>query len=261
MSKKSQITVFIVVVLLLILGLMIILYLSGDYTPDSDIKTNLNIDAEATALTSYIKNCIDTSTKEVLITFGKQGGEIDITSPLLKLNVDNVSNELPFLYYKGNVSLVFLKEWESRLSGGIELSLEDCLSNKEVQKYEIESTEPIVNVTAEGHITNVIVEWPIDLYTIGSKADLQDTYSFKYSINLIHIFDDVLAVLSHTYLAPDKIDALYLTSLNTSLYYSIYEDVIIYTIFDPTSYLDERPYQFSFAVKLNESWVPTNETA
>jgi len=261
MFKKSQVTLYIVIVAAILLAMVIFLFYNNTYAPDTDIKQNINLNQEAVAMQNFISRCIDLTAKKSFLMFGKQGGEINITSPMLELNVDNITSYLPFLYDEGNVTLVFLKEWESRLSENIESSLSDCLGDEVLQKYKIEPSQPTVNVTAEGYITNVEVTWPIDLYTGEIKSKLQEVYPFRYDINLIHIFDDVFAVLAHTYIIPDRIDILYLNRLNTSLHYSIYEDVIIYTIFDPTSSLDGKPYQFSFAVRLNESWTPTNETS
>ena len=261
MSKKSQITMFIIVVFILILGLMVVLYLSGDYTPDSDINTNLNLDAEATALTSYIENCIDIIAKETFYKFGMQGGSVDFHQPSLVFEVNNVTTNLSILYYGGDVYLVTLREWESRLSTGINNKLLDCLETEEIKHYSIDSSNPSTNVTADGNITRVTVDWPmiINLNTTSHKID--GPYSLTYEINLIHIYDDVLDIVALEKLNPNTIDFTSLVFLNTSIDFSVIDSIIIYTIFDPTSNLDNRPYQFNFANKFNHSWIPENGTA
>jgi len=261
MSKKSQITVFIIVVLLLILGLMMVLYLSGDYTPDTDIKTNLNLNAEITTLKSYMENCIDISAKETFYKFGMQGGSVDFHQPSLVFEVNNVTTNISILYYGGDVYLVTLKEWEARLSAGINNKIVNCLDAEEIKHYSIDASNPSTNVTAEGNITKVTVDWPMTINLNSSSHKIDDPYSLTYQINLIHIYDDVLDIVALEKLNSNTIDFTSLVYLNTSIDFSVIDSIIIYTIFDPTSNLDNRPYQFNFANKFNHSWIPENGTA
>jgi len=211
-----------------------------------------------------MEGCIDNHIKGVLYVFGMQGGAINLQSPYLTVSHDNESVNIAFLYYEGNVSLQLFTEWKSLLALEISNQIEYCTASQDLSNFRFNASEPTVSLYSGGEYNNatiVDIELPIVLYVDGASHALLDNYTYSYPLNLLSIYDDVLAVMVMEYYDPYSIDFTFLNALNTSIQSAVYDDVIVYTIMEPGSNLDGDPYQFNFANKFNHTWVPRNESA
>lgn len=99
-SKKSQITVFIIFGLLILILFYFIYFLAeiSSESGDSDLKPITN----SKTLIEYTKNCLQSSLQSGLILIGQQGGYIyrDQPGSILTLDIDSVSyenNKIPYL--------------------------------------------------------------------------------------------------------------------------------------------------------------------
>ncbi|MFT4297590.1 MAG: hypothetical protein ACMXX5_00170 [Candidatus Woesearchaeota archaeon] len=257
MLKKSQITIFIILfILLLLLFAFSFFYVENLYAQS---ESAVIASPDKVLLRSYITSCIDLNARQVFYDFGMQGGTFNQSKPMLVLNYNDDITNITFLYDKGDFRLPPLKKWEEILSSKINYKIKDCIFQDEIKHYDLNYLEPESFVEFQGNQTFLTVFWPVVLNMDSLSYDILEPYVFSYSINFIHIYDDVFDILALNYFNPNSIEFANLVYLNTSLYLNAIDNIIIYTLFDPSSSLDNRPYQFNFASRFNHSWVPSDE--
>jgi len=260
MTRKSQISVFIIIVAILILFLAFAFLMDNNVTIKDDSDAFVGTAVSASSLYGYMEECIKSNSVNVFSDFGKQGGIVDVESPVLIYTFNNESIKVSILYYEGDVYLPKLKVWENRISEGIAKRITSCIESEELGMYFTEHSDPSVFVRAEESKTYVKVDWPIIMMKGNISTSLNPEYEYSYDINLINIYDDVMALVAMQYYSPYTLDINLLVELNTSLKSNAIDDVLVYTIYEPGSNIEGIPYGFNFATKANHTWVFDNES-
>jgi len=166
-DKKSQVTLFIILGLLLLLALVLVVLLKQEvivFKPEELIPTQKG------KVESYITSCISEIGKESLFLLGLHGGYINVSSDIVADGTQHVklspTEVVPYWASGKTIRIPTLNEMKLQLDRRMEDNLRNCLLNKTV----FNNTYTIVeksNISADTKITDqkVIfnVKWDLEI--------------------------------------------------------------------------------------------------
>lgn len=223
-------------------------FTTREVTSEAERKAQLDFDNDVRSLNVFLGSCIEHQGREALIQFGKQGGRIFLPDRYYTNGSINTS----YLYYRGEVLLQ--DSWEDDISSGVNEYIISCLEGEEIRIYnlDIDSENPLTKTTFSRDRVILDISWPLSL-SRESFSHTSGTFSVAYPIDLMKTYDDVSAIISMEVLDPDFLNILYLVQLATNIFFWTDNDTILYTLTYNRSVLDNKPYQFTFANKMNHS--------
>jgi hypothetical protein len=150
-SKRGQITIFIIVgIIIVILAAVILFYAQKNTIPE---KNYGDLNEEKFSIKSQVESCLDQSIEKAIVHVGMQGGYYYV--PVKSQSF--VQTKVPYYFYKNQILTPKINEMEKQLSIAIEKIARDCID--EIQEYE-EKKGLIVNIEIEevqSHISNEAV--------------------------------------------------------------------------------------------------------
>lgn len=155
MDKKGQVTIFIIIGIIIVFGVVLFFILSGD---SSRREGETQVDAEVEPIYNYVGECLDESVEEGIFYVAERGGYESIPE-----NIISEIFEVPYYIKEGEITMISKKELESQLSQSIKQNLEDCVDLSEFSDYEIKSKTPSPEVSIEEERVNVNLYYPIDI--------------------------------------------------------------------------------------------------
>jgi hypothetical protein len=187
-SKKGQITIFIILGILLLLGLVLVLTLKSEvitFNPDEVILT------EKGKIETFILSCIKEVGEEAVFLVGLQGGYIEAPQTALSLPV-SPAHSIPYWAYGETTNIPTLEQIKQRIDTYVVDNLRSCILNLEPFQitYDITEKSPL---TVETDITEQKI-----LYNVHWDLEVQDKAGRV-----------VAEVLNHVTESPIKLKRLY----------------------------------------------------
>jgi len=160
-SKRSQVTILIILAIVIILGIVIFFFVRNttedkgrEYFDQQGLQPSIN------NVQNFIKDCLETNSKDALIKIGIQGGYYNRPGN----NFDMQWAFIPYYYDQGSFNQPTKETIESELASYVDINLEKCLAQINFQnlnlKYEPSSTVATINPTSLTFTTKlpVIIE-------------------------------------------------------------------------------------------------------
>ncbi len=252
-NKKTQVTLFFILGLVVLIAISFMSYLSADKT-----KTDIKKEAELTVssglpssllpLKSNIDFCVDEIGKRAVVYTGLYGGYYNVPRPKLVYFHDGI----PY-YAFGNANYMpTRKAVEAQISDYVIEQLPDCINNlRDFQGAKVEGTIESVNSTIGKDAVFVYIGYPINVNNADAKAQF-----LKFRTEVPVRLDTLYTIASE--IVEGKIrnngalcaDCLVDLASENNVFIDIvsHEDSIILTIFDNVTQIDENDYIFSFAM-------------
>tara|TARA_Y100000034_G_scaffold53185_1_gene65274 strand:+ start:354 stop:1364 length:1011 start_codon:yes stop_codon:yes gene_type:complete len=123
-NKKSQITVFIIIgiILLILIGLVYyILTIQTQSSVDQTVIEEIQFNVEGVSI--FVENCMESVTESGLQLLGMQGGKIYLSEEYLKTDYSNIL----YSYYNNQNKIVSLSEMEEQLNQYIVVTMPKCV--------------------------------------------------------------------------------------------------------------------------------------
>ena len=201
-SKRSQITIFIIVAILIVAGVVLFLIFKGK--PELPI-TQVSIQAVETAFL----NCIKDSTSTGIDILESQGGYIYLPdfesgSEFMPFSsqLDFLGNPIPYWYYvSGNniqrEQVPTKEEMQEQLAGFIERKINTCVFNDfYAQGYKIVKGEPKANVLIKERDVEVNLDMDLEIEFAEEKSVIR-THKAVVSSNLGKLYDSAKKVYDY----------------------------------------------------------------
>ena len=160
MSKKGQLTLFV------ILGILLLLTASLIYTFNkkeiTDVKSVIEDTLKKDPLTSYIDSCIKTNTLQGLELQRTQSGYIILPSKQ-SITINNI--EKPYWLTKDKLDFPSINEMENELANYLEQQIKECTNNFndfKDQGYLIEESNMRVNIEYADQVI-VSITYPVTI--------------------------------------------------------------------------------------------------
>ncbi len=225
-NAKSQVTIFMVIGLLIIVGGTIFFYATKEakspYEPETKIVQE-KIPLEFDSVRSYANDCAYSASVEGLKLIGKQGGYISLTNKTLSkesfsLNQNPTESDavaftkgselkIPYWWYlrsanncKGSCEFASKRpelrqaenSIEKQLERYINSKFEECLDNFkpfEEQGYKVEEKGKVkTDVVIASDDVSVLVEYPIEVQVQDSKAEITQ-FAARVPVNLEKVYE------------------------------------------------------------------------
>lgn len=239
--KKGQITVFIVIGLVIILGTVLFLfykaYIVRDriaFIPDSVTPTQ-----------QYVQSCLDEVGKEAILFVAAHGGYYDLP------DLADIELALPYYFYEEQNSMPSKQEIEEQLALYMDNELFFCLKNfVPLKGVSIEQGE--IQTTATIKEDKVLFDVLFPLIIIQEDATTTLSYfSTTVSTKLNAIYDLISAFMTIQEQDTSSICISCLVKLETennirTEMYSIKEGVVQFSIIDEEILINDEPVTFTF---------------
>lgn len=200
MKRKSQITVYIILGLLLLLSVGVMLYLSEK--KEMPAKPTITVPTEARPVHDFVTSCFTQITKEALTKIGLQGGYIKIPreierTPTAYLSLDSQNMlKLPYWYYEGEDRTPSLEDIQNQITQYVIENKNFCSQQFEqfepTKVEELDTAKPKTIITQENVV--VQIKWPIAI-TLADKTTKIDAFAIELPVQLKQIWELADAVM------------------------------------------------------------------
>lgn len=269
MSKRGQITVFVILGIFLLVVGGVLYYLRLEDVPAANAERNLDAEQKVEAFRQYMDSCAQQKGKNVLIALGYYGGNKELVGPYFDAELFD-SNYLVFNNEERAPSLDAIMENGEAL---LREELEDCLSSFKITSRDPKPIqEDIVNyglvfdslevkpgaMQAEMILgkddVSFAINWPIEVGGEDSTTEISSFAAGPYPVRLGEMSVLVENFTSQLAQNPYFIDPIYLLEYNMSYDITVVSnDTYIVLITDNQSIVNYQPLQFLFAVKVNST--------
>ncbi len=242
MSKRGQVTVFIIV------GILVLFAFAGVFfLVSSTQKTGIATveDPFKAEVTSFVESCLKEVAPPGIYLLAIQGGTIN---PDPSKTLITESAWINYAYKDGKNQLS-LDDMEVQLNGYIDESLNSCLDDFIVfQKqgmWVIPQDPPKVETTISINEIKINLHYPLQAELGGSKTEL-DTFSASIPLRLGFLVQNAEKISEDS---PASLDLFVST-------FPFDRETTIFSINDPNSVIDNAPLTFMFAVQKKSNSPP-----
>ncbi len=223
-KKRGQVTIFIVIGLILLLGIGIFYYIRTQII-EAEAGIALKQDeAEGVALVvqNYVSTCLDETTKQAILLIGQQGGYINLSRTDLhsrSFTIDETDAtssdtapfgalQIPYWWYEDTThgctrcsittkNIPTLETMETQMAAYITDKFQQCLNNFEsLEQYKITETEaPVITASIGDKAVYAQLNYPIT-WTSGDASGSLENWYVEEDVPLKEIYDAAAEIVS-----------------------------------------------------------------
>ena len=253
MNKKSQIVIFVLLGLILLIGFGFISHLNNNIK-DTEIKKVTNVQFDISSIKLYVENCIQNTAKNALILIGKQGGYYETKTPYIHYN----NFYRPYYLIEG-LDYPSLSYIEEEISKYIKEKLPSCLNGlNEFKKQGFEINLGALNIHTSSSYNEVYIKTQMQLEIKKDDYAYQlNDFANTIKIPLGKIYNVSREIINLQLKDKNKLCLSCLNDLieSSGIYIDIFNYVNNTLIFDLRAYNTSissdnyTSYNFTFAVK------------
>lgn len=254
--KKSQVAIFAIAGLIMLIGIIIGLFIYND-TKKSKIEEGVrtaDISMQAEEIEKFANDCIRKASFDALKKIGQTGGYIDV--PNL------ISFRGKSFWHVEQVNIQpFLNQTQERLISYVNSNVPRCLENENISKYGFAIEREQISTAIEFGSADITIKviYPIKLSKEKFTKEISEFFN-TFEIRYRSIFEAATEVNKRLFDADFDIKEPlkkleYLGNLDFDVAYRIPEtDILTFTVTDRKSATPtNEPYTFSFAARLGKS--------
>lgn len=209
---------------------------------------------------SYAEECIESAIYDSIEIFGLQQGYYDVPiQNSLETDFYRVAYYYPYYYPQKDVSAHQTSFFEGEFSKiANDKILADCsdFSVFEEEGYEIE--ERINGIDSQTRISENEIEVNVDypIFIIENESSLEfSEFSYEIPVRVGHSLDVSKLLVDKVRENPGETDLTFLLNQDVDVSVLDFDECNkIYVLVDEESIVNDEPYSFSFAVKLDEQY-------
>jgi hypothetical protein len=244
LNKKSQITIFIIIGIIILMLVSLILY-SNHNNFYNDITKLEDIPVEFRPIKLFMDSCFKEVTKEAIELAGRQGGYIIAPDN----SISFYFNQIPLYFNKDQNLIISKKEIENQVSIYLNHTINRCLSNFSMfNSYNLSyNNEFSSSIMFGDEDLAVKIHYPITIIKQDSVTKITN-FLINLPVRLNYIYNTVDLIVKKQVKDNDKIDLTYLSDFDLNITLFAYnETVLIYSLTDTKSYADDESFNFIFA--------------
>lgn len=244
--KNAQITIFVIVAIIIVLVIALIFFFKESFGK-SLTQEEIVFEQQVQEINSFVKSCVENSGYNVLYGVGQYGGyffpsEFSTDSGVSYYIIDN-KTDAPSK-----------KRIEEEISYYVNEEIFLCVENfMDFPDINVRHGDRSVTTRIEDEEIILNVNYPLYITSSNLTSGLEDFEDIKIPIRLGIIYDVVLEIIQEQLEADNVcLSCLVNLGIENDLYVDMIdydEDVIIFTIRDENSNIDNGFYEFKFAVK------------
>ena len=253
MNRKAQVTVYILLALILLIGFGFVFYLQSSEVKQAEIKKISELPLNFVPIKNYVESCIQNVGKDGILLIGKRGGYVNLP----KYNTQYFIIKTAYYFYLDKDIIPSKNRLEQELSEYMNEELFFCIRNfvdfKEVG-FNIE--QEVVNIKATINPNNIIfkVNFPVTIKKGTSEIKLDYFAKSIDNIRLGIIYNVSNAIINEQMKDFSSIclSCLINLAIENDLHIDmnrLSNDTILFTITDFNSKIDNLPLKYIFANK------------
>lgn len=239
MSKKGQITLIIIVLLITLFTVLMFLFWKYKVV-QQQIETYPNQDM--TIVESSIKRCAEEVSRDTLLIIGRNGGAINPQNYL-----DYFSTKIQYLYDKKKQNVPTINQLEAEIEQNIDNNIASCF-NLSSQGFDIVYNKGQTHAEIREDSVQITLDWPITITKLNSKKKLEKL-SINIPVRLKKMLNKVSTIIDYmsSYHGNLELSTLSNNEFNITVRQYDYE-TLIFLIVD-----EELPnrYEFEFASRFD----------
>ena len=256
MNKKSQVTIFVIVGIIIVVSVFLVFYFLGDeIKKQTEVKTVFD-ESSLEPLQDYVGDCIEKNGNEAIQLIGKQGGDIDPGFYQIYHG-----EKLTFLCHTDSYTACYNRRpflnshIEQEINNYLLTKLNGCIDLSAIRSEGYDVQQGSMNVKTSIGRYNVIVtlDYPVTISKGDSKIS-ENRFSKTFDVPLGRILDgvnDIVELDSNVNNVPlfnfDVISYAYRTNGEVEIQIDTIENSKIYKV-----KIRDNPYVFQFA---NKRWI------
>jgi hypothetical protein len=239
MAAKGQVTIFIILAILLVSGVIVFFILKNSFSS----KTHFSLEEDS--IISRVDSCISSMALEGIKEISLKGGYYEVPSPKKVF----LGREIPYYVYRGDSYILEKGALEESISDYLETNLPFCVKNISLSNYELTFGSVSVYSFFSENALVLKVHYPIQLLFNGASDNLNN-FQVSIETNFYENFLLIREILNEQMNSPESIPLGFISSLAHENNFSFEtftfdEDVVYSFLFDSGG--DKIPY--SFAIK------------
>jgi len=255
MSKKSQIAVFLLLGILLVIAVVLFAISMDKSTSQTDISTQDDFESGIKPVQNMIELCLESTATEALMVVGARGGYYELPTDITDHPLISVA-----LWFKEGKSIGPSRiTIANQISKYIDDYLSDCVKSfaPDFPQYSFDMGKSISKTRINDASVAVTTMFPL---TVNQQARSKQISQFGVlieSIRLGVILDAIDEIQTQQKAEPELVCTSCL--LKTAAKYGVYIDTIrldpttvSFTLTDYKSVVNDLPYQFTWAHKYHE---------
>ncbi len=251
-EKKSQITIFIIVGLLI---LVIIGFITILWQPFSVLSPEKE-EEYASPLQAFIQECFEETTKSAIEDVSLQGGYFYTPDPALDVQL----LVIPYYLDKGKITYPTKQEIAENMALYIETMLRFCTGSFQ----DIEETTGTITA-GEISVTMMLdetiqgtLEYPVTITKEAVTKTLDTPYIIQFTINFNEIYETVEKIMDEQEKTPNALPVGFLTAHASDNNYTftlsyVDDETVTTTLTFPQYEINQNAYQFVFGMQYNRS--------
>ena len=169
MAAKGQVTIFIILAILLVSGVIVFFILKNSFSS----KTHFSLEEDS--IISRVDSCISSMALEGIKEISLKGGYYEVPSPKKVF----LGREIPYYVYRGDSYILEKGALEESISDYLETNLPFCVKNISLSNYELTFGSVSVYSFFSENALVLKVHYPIQLLFNGASDNLNN---FQVSI-------------------------------------------------------------------------------
>ncbi len=246
MSKKGQLTAFIIIGMVIVLAVGYVIYSMQKEAPEEIAPT------AAPKVKTFVQSCFYKIAEEAVYIMTLQGG---YTKPAS--GVDYLAFKASHVYLDGAILSPTLNTMQTDLSRYIEENLNNCLQDFKSFKdlgYTVVSGKPEVETAIKEKTAFFSLHYPISI-VVGGKTEKIESFSTQQESRLFRINQIQNQIVLDIAAEPEFINIKNLDIFDEVITMSPTGTSIVFNIQDDSP---DYPYVSFFAVRINETLPPKN---
>jgi hypothetical protein len=242
--KKAQLTPFILLGVIILIAFMVMFYLTSFVI--SNNQHNQALVFNKATVDNYVTTCLDKVSSHALTILGKQGGHI---YPQHYLETPNYY--VSYLSNNGVNDVPSIEQMQKELSAYINENLNSlCLENFEPfkkQRWDVSYGD--IKITTSINVNSVTfdLKLPVTIKHDESYVTAED-FTVTHKLRLMYIWSTVNRIVNSLIENSNWIDMTLLSDFDLEFTIFPYNKVPVFSITDEKYHLNQKPYQFMFAI-------------
>ncbi|MFC1691837.1 cadherin repeat domain-containing protein [Nanoarchaeota archaeon] len=258
-NRKSQITVFIIIGIILLSISALTLYMTDKLKVDQTkaiFGEVAEVPYEMEPLKVYIEQCLKKTTIPGVYYLAFKGGDF---TPLKNESVITENFEVSYGVYGGENTLPSVDDLSYQISSYIEVNLDNCIddfNSFKSQGLEITAEQPKATTLILEEQVGVKLEYPVTLTREGTSTSASEFMSF-IPIRLGYLLAVANIVANNRINNPNNLDLALLSAQGPKITMApVNKRSMLFSLHDPESNIDNAPFVFMFGAKLPENSAP-----
>ncbi|MFH1711400.1 MAG: hypothetical protein ABH840_03750 [Nanoarchaeota archaeon] len=190
-SKKAQVTVFIIIGIVLVAGLILYFLLASKPEIVITETPSDSVAAQVKPIYSFVSDCLEQNTLKGLELLRLQGGYVYLPSDveLIEAETDSGKQKIPLWLSDKSMAIPSPEFIESQLTTYLESEVQKCadFSSFRDRSFDISTQKPTVNVSLRDFIS-IDMRYPLSINYKDENYKLEE-FSKKININFTQIYD------------------------------------------------------------------------